>query len=218
MHPLFAYAAPIEAGPLPGETSLASSAEFLCVGVGKVPSAHALTVRLSTEPQPGLVVLFGVCGAHQTRGASLDIGDLCVIDEDVFADEGVQTEDAFLSTLELGLGGELTFAMDSTHTASAAELLDAPIVRGATVSSGSGNDRDATARATRTGAAIETMEGAAVAHVCHALSIPLVQIRCVSNRTGSRDRAGFDLDEACTRLQSGVRKLLEAMALGTWPT
>jgi futalosine hydrolase len=217
VHPLFAYAAPPEAGPLPTEAHHASPAEFLCVGVGKVASAHAVTLRLVTTPRPDLVVLFGVCGAHADTAPSLDVGDVCVIGADGFGDEGVQTEDAFLSTTELGLTGDLSFAMDPSYTAAAAKLLDVPIVAGSTISTCSGNDRDAAARAARTGAAIETMEGAAVAHVCRALSIPLVQIRCVSNRTGDRDAAGWDLEGALAPLQAAVRRLVEASARGIWP-
>lgn len=217
MHPLFAYAAPLEAGPLPEETHLATPAEFLCVGVGKALSSHALTLRLTTAPQPGLVVLFGVCGAHADVDEPLDVGDLCLVGEDVLADEGVQTEDAFLSLHDLGLSGETSFAMDHRCTAAAAEILGVPVVRSSTVSTCSGNDRDATARAVRANAAIETMEGAAVALVCHKLSIPLVQLRSVSNRTGDRERAAWDLDGACATLHDAVRKLLQANAEGSWP-
>jgi futalosine hydrolase len=69
----------------------------------------------------------------------------------------------------------------------------------------------------RTNAAIETMEGAAVALVCRKLSIPLVQLRSVSNRTGDRERAAWDLDGACAPLHDAVRKLLQANAEGSWP-
>lgn len=209
MQILFTYAAAIEAGPLPGIA--ATTAEFLELGIGKAHSAHTLTMRLGVDPRPDLVVLFGVCGAYQTE-RNLGVGDLCLVENDCLADEGVQTEREFLDLHDLGLPAPTAFAMDIARTKQARQWLRAPQVRGATVSTCAGNDRDAIARATRSGADIETMEGAAVALVCEQLALPLVQLRCVSNRTGDRDAAGWKLQRACDRVQAAVRELLTS----TW--
>ena len=53
------------------------------------------------------------------------------------------------------------------------------------------------------------MEGAAVGAVCAALGIPWVQLRVISNRTGDRDRAGWDLDAELAVLHPAVRRLLD---------
>jgi len=206
---LFAYAAPLEAGSLPEEAIDASESEFALLGVGKASSSMQLSRRLSCEPAPTLVVLFGICGAHVDESNALEVGDICLVDRDRFADEGVQTEDSFLSLADLGLAATATFEMDGVLTSRAAAMLgNAPIVSGSTVSTCSGNDAMAAARASRTAAAIETMEGAAVALVCQELGFPLVQVRCVSNRTGNRSRAGWDLATACTNVQAAVRQLM----------
>lgn len=210
MHILFAYAAPAEAGSLPEEHDIAVSAEFVMLGVGKSASAFQLSQRLSVEPRPNLVVLFGLCGAH---AGDLAVGDVCLVERDCLADEGVQTEEEFLPLADLGLDTTTEFAMDQRRTKEAAALLGGvPIVRGSTVSTCSGNDAAAAARASRTAAQIETMEGAAVALVCDGCSIPFIQLRCVSNRTGDRQRAGWDLTTACANLQDAVRQLLS----GAW--
>jgi len=213
VHILFAYAAPAEAGSLPEESNDAAGSEFALLGVGKASSSLQLSRRLSREPRPTLVVLFGVCGAHVDGADALAVGDICLVDRDCFADEGVQTEDSFLSLRDLGLAATTTFEMDEKRTAEAAAMLgNAPIVGGSTVSTCSGNDVMAAARLSRTAAAIETMEGAAVSLVCQELAFPVVQVRCVSNRTGDRGRAGWDLASACANVQDAVRQLMS----GKW--
>jgi futalosine hydrolase len=197
VHVLYVYAAVAEAGPLPAELS-GDDAEFLETGVGKTASTFVLTERLQRGPAPDLVVSFGVCGAHST----LRVGDLCLVGTDCLADEGVQTRTHFLDLLKS------SFAMDEALTAHLAELLGGlPIVAGSTVSTCSGEDSVAKALVERTGAVVETMEGAAIALVCRRSGVPMVQLRCVSNRTGDRERGGWDLVTACANLQSAVRRI-----------
>ena len=175
------------------------------VGVGKAAAAM-YTTELLLRARPPWVLLIGVCGAYP--GAGLDVGALCLVDEDSLADEGVALADEeFLPLATLGLGDTGPFATDRPRTQAAASRLGVPIVRGATVSACSGHDALARALAARTGAQIETMEGAAVLQVCQHLGVPVVQLRCVSNRTGARERGGWDLRRAVDRLHAGVRAL-----------
>jgi futalosine hydrolase len=155
------------------------------------------------------VLLFGVCGAYppgHVPGAGLEVGQLCVVGEEWLADEGVATTGGFTTIAALGLGSVGPFHADAGRTAAVARVLAAPIVRGATVSTCSGTDETSQAAA-RTGAAIETMEGAAVAIACRRAGVPWVQVRCVSNRTGERSRGGWDLPRAVAIVQEAVRRL-----------
>lgn len=206
MHPpLLAHAAPVEArglGDLPG-------ASIVALGVGKAASAAAMTRALLERP-PAWVLLFGVCGVYPAahgNATELPVGALCLVGEDLLADEGVAAEDGFLSLASLGLGAVGPFPADPTRTSAAARVLAAPVVRGATVSTCSGTDAASQALARRSAAQVETMEGAAVAMVCAHHGVPLVQLRCVSNRTGDRARGGWDLHGAVATLQSAVRAL-----------
>ena len=89
-------------------------------------------------------------------------------------------------------------------------LLGAPIVRGATVSTCSATDVLATELATRTGAAVETMEGAAIGLACAAAGVPWAQLRAVSNLTGDRAKANWDFDRALAALHQAIRVILAA--------
>jgi futalosine hydrolase len=203
--PLYVYAAPREGEPWAGDP------RTLALGVGKVAATLALTRRV-LDVRPEAVVLFGVAGAYP---GGPEIGRACWVTEDWLADEGVQTPSGFLSLEQLGLGARGPFATDAALTDELDARLDGglPRVVGATVSTCSGTDALAAARsAACPAAAVESMEGAAVGSVCVALGIPWAQLRVVSNRTGDRDRGGWDLHAALARLHEAVARLSSSRA------
>lgn len=180
------------------------------LGVGKTAAAVAL-VEVLAAARPAGVLLFGVGGAYAERhreGASLRPGDVVVVGSDRLADEGVRTRARFLDLGALGLPSEGPFAMDAAATAIAAQRLAVRVVDGATVSTCSGTDELAVDLAHRTGAEVETMEGAAVALVCARHRVPLVHVRAISNWCGDRERGGWDLALAVGAVQRAVRRLL----------
>lgn len=195
--PCIVCAAPLESGGL---------ADAI-VGVGKVAAAMHTTQLLLTR-RPSWLLLIGVCGAY--AGSGLDVGALCVVGEEMLADEGVALADGFLDLATMGLGDIGPFAGDVERTAAVAAVLGVPVVRGATVSGCSGHDALALAIAGRSGAAVESMEGAAVFQVCAQLGVPVVQLRCVSNRAGDRARGGWDLRGSIARLHATLRTLASA--------
>jgi futalosine hydrolase len=83
-------------------------------------------------------------------------------------------------------------------------------VRGVTVSTCSGVDSRSRELHRRTGADVESMEGAAVAYVCQKAEVPLLHVRAISNWTGDRDRGEWNLGAACDALERAVRRLLAA--------
>ena len=205
-----AYAAPVEAKGIATELR-----ELLELGVGKTAAAATLAARLATIPRPDGVLLFGVCGAFPAEHLSgaarqLRVLDVCVVSDDVIADDGVEIPGRLLSLDELGLGSIGPWRMDETATDALAKRVgDPPKVHAATVSTGSGTDARSQATARRTGASIETMEGAAVALVCERFGVPLVQLRCVSNLTGDGSRATFRLEDSVSRLHAALRRVGE---------
>ena len=206
---LLVYAAPVE-----GAAIAASRPEqTLELGVGKARAAATLAGRLARE-RPRAVLAFGVCGCfpagHGGAVPVLDVGSLVWVAQDAFGDEGVVTEDGFLSIDDLGLGSSGPFAADEALLAwGKRRLPEVLVVRGVTVSSGSGTDAQSKAMAARSRAHVETMEGAAIAMVCQDFGVPWLQLRCVSNRTGHRAAAGWALDLAASRTREAMVFLLE---------
>jgi futalosine hydrolase len=179
------------------------------LGVGKAAAAMRTTELLLTA-RPAWLLLVGVCGVYPAPGGEpgLSVGDLCLVGDDRLADEGVALPGGeFQGMAAMGLGDAGPFAADPVRTAALAQQLGIPVVAGATVSTCSGRDDLARAVAARSGAQVETMEGAAVLQVCRHLGVPAVQLRCVSNRTGDRTAAGWDLQGALLGLGAAVRTL-----------
>ncbi len=186
----------------------------LCTGVGKAPAAARLARALALRPARAVLV-FGVCGAypmgHQPEGQiALGIRDLCVVATDRFVDEGVEMSRGFRDLASLGLDTEDSFRADPGLSTAMAERLGVPVVSAATVSTCSGTDTRSREYAARSGAAIETMEGAAIALVCRDAGVPWGSVRAVSNFTGDRSAAGFDLTGAAAQARSAVVGLLDA--------
>jgi futalosine hydrolase len=182
----------------------------VALGVGKTASAVALQ-SLLLERRPAGVLLFGVAGAYPERHggrAGVGIGDLFVVARDGFGDEGVATEEGFRSLDELSLPAVGPFRLDPALAAAAAQRLGAPLARATTVSTCSGNESLSRERRRQVEAELETMEGAAIAHVCALHRTPLLHVRAVSNFTGDRARGAWDLGLAVVAVQRAVRALL----------
>ena len=180
------------------------------IGVGKAAAAMRATELLSSlhGQRPPWLLLVGVCGVYP--GAGLAVGDLCVVGEDRLADEGVGLAGGeFRGIAAMGLGDEGPFRGDAGRGRALAARLGIREVAGATVSTCSACDERSRALAGRSGAAVETMEGAAVMLVCQHLGVPAVQLRAVSNRTGEREAAGWDLHGSLRALHAALRALKE---------
>jgi futalosine hydrolase len=67
-----------------------------------------------------------------------------------------------------------------------------------------GTDDDAQAIEARTGGAVESMEGAAIAHVAALAGIPVGEIRGISNLVGNRDRSSWRVKEAASAAQEAL--------------
>lgn len=180
---------------------LAPGFDLLETGVGKANAAAAAALR---GPGYGVVLNLGVCGALP-GDAPPRIGDAVLASVSVYADEGVQTESVFQSVPEMGFAlgpfPGAAVACDDTLRCALAPLVarTAPV---ATVSTCSGTDAMARAVASRTGAAAEAMEGAAIGHAL-ARAAPgtrFAELRTVSNTTGDRARQRWDLHAALDRL------------------
>jgi futalosine hydrolase len=73
-----------------------------------------------------------------------------------------------------------------------------------TVSSCTGTDNVARELEARTGGAVESMEGAAIAHVAHLHGVPVGEVRGISNLVTNRDTKTWQLKEAAAAAQEVV--------------
>ena len=180
-------------------------------GVGRVNAAVATTLAVTSRSTPPMVVSAGIAGVLPSRDgfvSSPAIGSIVIGDRAVYAEEGMISGEGFTTISDMGFP-VATFAQgnsilpDSDALNRLRKSVPAALVGSiATVATCSGTDGLAKEIATRTGAVAEAMEGAAVIHAARLLGAAAVEIRTISNRTGDRERQGWDLEAAIVALDT----------------
>lgn len=191
------------------------------VGMGKTNAAQGATALLETRTVRG-VVSFGIAGAYP--GAGLEVGEIALASEVVYADEGVQTPGGWLSTEGIGIplverGGVRRFndfpldpeRVDRARAALEAAGIPVKVGPALTVSTCSGTSARGEELAARFGALCEGMEGAAIAHVCALYGVPFLELRGISNPVEDRDLSRWKIREAAEAAQRAVR-----IVAGAW--
>ncbi len=206
------------APPTPGQEwsviTLAPGLEAVLTGIGKANAAGAVARVLDPARHTGVISL-GI-GGSLPDGPPL--GSLVLGASSVFADEGVVAPDGFRACRSMGfplLRGETDAILpDPSWLEAWRDRVDlvAPI---ATVSTCSGTDALASEVASRTGASVEAMEGAAAGLAVRAIdpTLAFAELRVVSNTTGDRPDQRWDLKLALSELG----KVLGRVALSTAP-
>src|SRR5688500_18902155 len=153
-------------------------------GVGPVNAAFALT-RLLTAHSARTIVVCGVGGAYP--GSGLEPGDVVCAESETYGDLGADSPAGFLDMRALGFpviagaGEPPLFNRLPLDLFPAARR--APFVTCATCT---GTDARAAELVARTGGAVESMEGAAVAHVARLMGVRVGEVRGISNLAGNR--------------------------------
>jgi futalosine hydrolase len=177
-----------------------SSVAIVRTGVGLVNAAHAVTLFLANTGARAIIVC-GVGGAYPASG--LAIGDVVCASSECYGDLGATSPSGFLDMKALG------FPVVEAPTALFDEIpmqvfpVDrrVPFV---TVSCCTGTDGAAKDIAQRTAGAVESMEGAAIAHVAYLHGVPAGEVRGISNIVTNRDTTAWKLNEAARAAQEAV--------------
>jgi futalosine hydrolase len=189
--------------------------ERLVTGIGPMETAHRLTRYLAgIQERLSGVVLFGVAGVYEK--SDLDgpgLLDICLAEEEVLADFGICFADGIEEFIAPELDAHNHFTLDSGLLALAEEALqqqDITCCRGRflTVQCASGTKERGDRLAAHFDGLCENMEGAAVARVCAAFSLPCLEVRCISNRVEDRDTGRWRLKEACAKAGAAAAHVL----------
>ena len=176
------------------------SVAIVRTGVGPVNAAHAVTMFLATTGARAIVVC-GVAGAYP--GSGLQVGDVVSAASERYGDLGATSPSGFLDMAALG------FPVVEAPTPLFNELPMQvfPVERRVpfvTVSCCTGTDSAAREIEKRTAGAVESMEGAAIAHVAHLHKVPVGEVRGISNIVTDRDTKAWKLKEAAVAAQEAV--------------
>jgi len=169
-------------------------------GVGPVNAAHAVTLFLATTGARSIVVC-GVGGAYPSSG--LNPGDVVCAERECYGDLGATSPTGFVYMKALGFpvveGPEPLF--------NELPMQIFPIERRVpfvTVTSCTGTDTAARMIEERTGGSVESMEGAAIAHVARLHGVPVGEVRGISNIVTNRDTSAWKLKDAAVAAQEAV--------------
>ena len=169
-------------------------------GVGPVNAAHAVTLFLANTGAQTIIVC-GVGGAYPASG--LQVGDVVCAASECYGDLGALSPSGFVDMKALGfpvvegpppLFNELPMQVFPVERR-------VPFV---TVTSCTGTRSAARDIESRTAGAVESMEGAAVAHVAHLHGVPVGEVRGISNIVTDRDTASWRLNQAAVAAQQAV--------------
>ncbi len=192
---------------------------ILVTGIGKTNSALILSHFINTQFKPSEVINTGIAGAYP--GSGIAVGHVAVASEEVYADEGVLTENGFQSLKNLGFPSLVTkdnayfniFPIENGKKVQKKLLKKTKLSvfegRFITVSECSASPEKEIAMAKRFNPLCESMEGCAVLHTCLAYEIPFTEIRGISNFTGSYDKAGWHIEKAMSLAAKCVKAYFE---------
>ncbi len=189
----------------------AAAAVVIISGIGRANAAAATTEAIVRDGPFDAVVNAGIAG--MLPGSGLDLGEVVVASQCVYAEEGLITPSGFAGVEALGFAlGDFpgnAVPVDEGLLARLSQRWPAGPI--ATVATCSGTDDAAAAITQRTTAIAEAMEGAAVVHAARRLSVPAIELRSISNTTGDRDRQRWDLPRALAALGDAVPRALAAL-------
>lgn len=189
----------------------------LVTGVGLVETTLSLTRLLEQQKNTVHAVFnFGVAGAYiHDKSNDADLLQICVAEHECFGDFGICHPD-HIEPLGEQLLHRSHYSLDPGLLNLATSLLhekdlSARCGNFVTVCGVSASNARGTMLARQYDGLCENMEGAAVARVCEAFQLPLLEMRVISNFVEDRDVAGWKLTEACSKAGDAAAVILKGL-------
>jgi futalosine hydrolase len=180
--------------------------DILVTGVGMVATAFNMGKHLALNTYD-LSVNLGIAGSFDFTIAP---GEVVLITEDIFAEQGAEDGDDFISIDNLGFG-EARQAPQTESSLISLQLEKLKKVKAITVNKVHGNELSISKTLSHYNADIESMEGAAFFYACNQFSIPCLQIRAISNFIERRNREKWNIGLAIKNLNKFALELFESL-------
>lgn len=189
-------------------------------GIGPVETATRLASFLATFPQKVSCVLnIGIGGAYLGHQNGAELLDLCLAQCEILGDLGICFDDRIEPLTGEGLEGKYTFELDQSLLRQACHILDERgivyrVGNFVTVNGVSATERRGRMLGDLYHGLCENMEGAAVARVCEEFTLPLVELRCISNLVEDRNRENWQVKPAVDKCAEAAAMVLRGMLDG----
>ena len=200
------------------DMAAAAGLHLLVTGVGPVETALSMSRCLEKDhTKIRFVVNFGIGGAYLCEhGKQTGLLDICLAEREVLGDFGVCFGNRVEPFANSDFGVKTVFMLDKSlvreaETVLAQQQISAHTGTFVTVNGASGTRARAEQFRARYGALCENMEGAAVARVCQAYDLPLLEVRSISNLVEDRPGAPWKTDEACVRAASAAALIVKRL-------
>jgi futalosine hydrolase len=184
--------------------------ESLITGMGIHNTVYHLTKKL-LQDNYNLVIQAGIAGSFTNN---IKKGDVVVVEQDAFADYGVEEKGKFKTMFDVGFDDENKFPFKNGWLINCTEILelsDLKKVNAVTVNKIIESKKGGKQLKEKFTAEIETLEGAAFHFVCLQQNIPFLQLRAISNKVGERDKSKWRVEKAIGNLNTELIKLLKSI-------
>ena len=181
--------------------------DVLITGVGLTAATYQLTKKI-LQDRPRFILQAGICGSLDNY---LSPGRIVVVEKESIGDLGVMEKGHFTSVFNLGfaqLNEEPWTNGRLCNNISVLRKTGLTIADGVTINEITTSPDRIKFYRENLKANIETMEGAAVHYVCLCEKIPFLQLRCVSNYVGERDKNKWALRDAIANLNIELQRIL----------
>jgi futalosine hydrolase len=185
-------------------------AETLVTGVGIPSTVFHLTKKLLEQPYD-LVIQAGIAGTFSKK---IKKGETVIVERDAFADIGAAEKKKFIPVFDMGFGDKNEFPFKEGWLVNENDLLknvDLQKVKGITVNTISNRKKHLESLEKIFSPEIESMEGAACHYVCLQQRVPFIQLRCISNKVGERDKKKWEIKKAVINLDAELTKIIASL-------
>jgi futalosine hydrolase len=196
----------------PGQLILPNlMADILVTGVGMVATAFALGKHLALNNYD-LAINVGIAGSF---AFDIELGEVVLITEDVFAEQGAEDGEQFLSLNDLGFGEITQYSVSNFQKGKETNMnLAIPEqirkVKAITVNKVHGHELSISKTLSRFKAEVESMEGAAFFYACNQFQTPCIQLRAISNYIEPRNKEKWRVSLAVKSLNEFLVNLLSS--------
>ncbi len=184
--------------------------DVLITGVG-VPSTIFHLLKRIHQVDYDLIIQAGIAGTFKN---DLALGNVVLINEDCFADLGIEEKEIFTPVFHTQFADKDEFPFTDGRLMNLDTNLkyaDLPKAKAITVNKVSDSELQKQQFVQTFNADIETMEGAALHYVCLQEQIPFLQIRSISNQVGEREKAKWKMKEAIENLNKELAILINKL-------